>query len=99
MGACNGGGTFIDSNWRRGIALVQEEAERENGHRDGYSGAPNSCHFSYYGQNLEFGKNTKKAQKDLDAFIDKRMDVLGSGEGEIICVGIEYYGIISTDIS
>ena len=25
MGACNGGGTFIDSNWRRGIALVQEE--------------------------------------------------------------------------
>lgn len=99
MGACNGGGTFIDSNWRRGIVLVQEEAEREYGHQEGYSGAANSCDFSYIGQKLEFGKNTKKAQKDLDAFIDKRMDMLGSGDGEIICIGIEYYGVISTEIS
>ena len=99
MGACNGGGTFIDSNWRRGIALVQEEAEREYGHRDGYSGAPNSCRFMYFGEKFEYGKNTKKAQKDLNDFIDKRMDMLGSGDGEIICIGIEYYGIISTEIS
>ena len=98
MGACSGGGTFIDSSWRRGIEIIQDEAEREYGHQEGYSGAPNSCNFFFVGEKFELGKDTKKAQKDLNDFIDKRMDRLGTGEGEIISLGIEYYGIISTEI-
>lgn len=99
MGACSGGGTFIDSSWRRGIEIIQEEAEREYGHREGYSGAPNSCNFFFAGEKPEFAKDTKKAKKDLNDFIDKHMDRLGTGEGEVISLGIEYYGIISTEIT
>lgn len=98
MGACSGSGSFIDSSWRRGITLVQQEAEKEYGHQEGYSGAPNSCSFRYIGEKLDFAKDTKKARKDLDNFIRQRMDNLGNGDGEIISLGVEYYGIISTEI-
>ena len=98
MGACSGSGYFIDSSWRRGINAVQDDAEREYGHQEGYSGAPNSCYFRYLGEKLEFGKNTKKATEDLNKFIHSRLDRLGTGEGEIIATNLEYYGIISTDI-
>lgn len=98
MGACSGSGSFVDSSWRRGIGLIQEEAEREYGHREGYSGAANSCSFRYLGEKLEFAKDTKKAQKDLNEFIRMRMDNLGNGDGEVISLGVECYGIISTEI-
>ena len=98
MGTCSGGGSFIDSSWRRGIELIQQQAEEEYGHQEGYSGAPNSCNFRYYGEKFEFGKNTKKAQEEFRKFRELRMDNLGTGCGEIISVGIEYYGVISTEI-
>jgi hypothetical protein len=69
MGACNGGGFFVDSDWRRGISIVQKEAEREHGVEDGYSGAANSCSFRYVGQKLEFAKKTKTAEKELYKYI------------------------------
>ena len=98
MGACSGSGSFVDSSWRRGMRLIQEEAEREYGHQEGYSGAPNSCDFFYKGEKFEFGKDTKKARKELNDFVRLRLDNLGTGDGEIISVGVEYYGIISTEI-
>lgn len=99
MGACNGGGFFVDSDWRRGISIVQKEAEREHGVEDGYSGAANSCSFRYVGQKLEFAKKTKTAEKELYKYIDERMENhLGSGDGEIIKLDVEYYGIITTEI-
>ena len=98
MGACSGGGSYVDSNWHRGIELIQQEAEEEYGHREGYSGAPNSCNFRYIGEKFEFGKDTKKAKDEFNKFREMRMDNLSNGCGEVVAVGIEFYGIISTDI-
>ncbi len=98
MGACSGYGTYVSTDWKKGINEIIEDAEAMYGSQEGYSGAENSCNFYYEGSHLEFGKKTKKAEKDLSAFIESRLDRLGSGEGEVIKVGEEGAVICSTEI-
>lgn len=87
MGACSGSGSFVNTSWRRGIEEIQRLAEEEYGTQEGYSGAENSCEFRYLGEYFEYGKDTKKAKKDLNKFVESRLDRLGSGDGEVISVG------------
>lgn len=96
MGACSGSGCFVSTDWKTGIREIQRDAEDMYGEQDGYSGAPNSCEFIYKGEYFELGKNTKKATEQLNAFIDSRLDCLGTGDGEVIKVGIDGYVIINT---
>lgn len=91
MGACDVGGTFKAYDWRSGIQRVIEDAEAYYGHQEGYSGAANSCSFSYKGDKSSLTK------KELNAYIDSRMDNLGKRDGEVILVGIEGYDIIKTE--
>jgi len=92
MGGINGGGKFQAYDWREGIRRIQEEADDYYGHQEGYSGAANSCSFSYVGDKSNLTK------KELDKFIDERMDRLGNGDGEVIKVGLAGYSIIKTKI-
>lgn len=92
MGACNGGGSFEAFDWREGIRNIQDEAESYYGHQEGYSGAANSCSFSYGGDKRGLTK------KQLDKFIDERMENLGTGDGEVVKVDISGYGIIKTQV-
>ena len=92
MGACSVSGKFKDYNWEHGIRLIQEEAEAYYGHQDGYSGAENCCSFSFGGSCADMSK------KDLDKFIDKRLDELYKGHGEVLKGKIVEYAIIETEI-
>lgn len=96
MGAISGRGSFVDTDWRNGIRKVQIGASEMFGYQEGYSGAENSCDFCYKGEYIDFGKNTKKAEKDLNTFIHKRLEKLGAGDGEIINVGQDGVLICST---
>lgn len=98
MGATGGSGKFLDWDWKNGISAVQQYARQVYGDEYGYSGAENSCSFSYKGEYLSFGKKTKKAEKELKEFIDKRLENLGNGCGEVIRVGLEGYNIFTTEI-
>lgn len=90
MGACNIGGTFSAYDWESGIESVQMEDEFEYGHRDGYSGASNSCCFRYIGDKSHLTK------KELKKYVDERFKKLGTRDGEIIQIGILEYHLLKT---
>lgn len=90
MGAVSVGGQFKGYDWATGIRAIQEEAAAEYGHQDGYSGAENSCNFSYAGDKSHLKKS------ELNKFINDRLESLYKRSGEVICIGIDEYHIIST---
>lgn len=92
MGGCWGSGSYVSSDWKEGIKCVQKEAEHYYGIQDGYSGAPNSCSFTYLGDFV------KKTSKELDSFIQSCMDKMGNGDGGVVRMGIQSYNIYSTCI-
>ena len=92
MGACDVSGKFKDYSWKRGIRQIQDDAEAYYGHQEGYSGAENCCSFSFGGSCADMSK------KELDKFIDKRMDELYKGHGEVLKGKIVEYAIIETEI-
>lgn len=92
MGGCSGGGSFKSTDWREGINKIIEEAEDYYGHQEGYSGAANSCEFRY------LGDKSKLSKKELEKYIDGRMDMLGNGDGEVVNVGIVGYYVIKTKV-
>lgn len=91
MGACNISGKFEDIDWKIGIEKIQREAEAYYGHQEGYSGAENSVDFVYNGIHHEL-----KTRKQISAYIEERLHNMNKRDGEIICVGIDSYKIITT---
>lgn len=92
MGACGISGTYRAYDWQSGIRRVQEEAEAYYGHQEGYSGAANSCSFYFKGNKFDV------KEKELNKYIDERMDMLGKRDGEVLCLGVEGFDIIKTVI-
>lgn len=81
MGACWVSGTYSSTDWKSGIRLIQEEAAEEYGHQDGYSGAENSCTFSY------FGDMHTRSIEEVRAFLERQKEHLGSGQGGVVLIG------------
>ena len=90
MGGVAVGGTFVNSDWRQGIQKIQEDAREYYGDRDGYSGAENSCCFKYAGDKSDLTK------KQLEKFIEDRMDSMYNRDGEVIRIGTKGYRLIKT---
>ena len=90
MGACSISGSFVDSDWKKGMNRVQDEDEQYYGYQDGYSGASNSCSFCF--------RDVSVKEKDIQKYIKDRLEVLGSGDGEVIPLGIESYAVCSAVI-
>lgn len=92
MGACWGSGTFVHSDWRQGIYEIQKSAEEYYGDQDGYSGAENSCSFSYL-KDL-----SNKSEKELKKLMEDYMDKLDSGDGYVCNLGVDSYALYATKI-
>ena len=90
MGGVAVGGTFVSGDWRQGIQKIQDEAREYYGDRDGYSGAENSCCFQYAGDKSDLTK------KQLEKYIEDRMDRMYNRDGEIVRIGIKGYRLIKT---
>lgn len=91
MGACNISGKFEDIDWKIGIEKIQREAEAYYGHQEGYNGAENSVDFCFKGNHPEL-----KTTKQITSYIHERLKAMNKRDGEIICVGIDSYKIITT---
>lgn len=90
MGACGIGGTFKAYDWRDGIRRIKDEAEAEYGY-DSYNGAANNVDFSYGGD------KSNLTARQLDKYIDDRMENLYKRSGEVIKVGSAGFNIITTE--
>lgn len=90
MGGVAVGGTFVNSDWRQGIQKIQEDAREYYGDREGYSGAENSCCFKYAGDKSDLTK------KQLEKFIEDRMDSMYNRDGEVIRIATKGYRLIKT---
>ena len=90
MGGVPVGGSFISSDWSYGIQKIQDEAFAYYGDRDGYSGGANSCNFRYAGDKSNLSK------KQIEKFIDDRMESMYNRDGEVIKVGTKGYRLIKT---
>lgn len=87
MGACWDTGLFVDTDWKIGIRKIQNQAEIEYGHQEGYSGAPNSCTYKYMG---DYSTSTIEHVKQ---FMDKQAGRLPTGCGGVIKIGQSGYEI------
>ena len=90
MGGVAIGGTFVNGDWRIGMKKIQDEAREYYGDRHGYSGAENSCCFQYAGDKSDLTK------KQLEQFIEDRMDRMYNRDGEVIKIGTKGYRLIKT---
>lgn len=95
MGACSGSGTFVSIDYNSGIREIQQADEEYYGSQDGYSGATNSCDFRYKGDYSD----KFKSNSEIRQFIEKRLESLSNGNGEIVCIGIDSYIIYTTRIA
>lgn len=85
MGAAWVTGTFIDTDWKRGIANIKSKADFEYGHQDGYSGAENSCTFKYDGD------MTGKTVEEVKRFLELKESKLSTGMGGVVRLSLEGY--------
>lgn len=83
---------FKDLTGMSGIDVLQEEASERYGD-DPYSGTIATCSFRYAGD------LSAKKEKEVEKFIDDRMDKLYKRDGEVIRVATMGYIICTTDIS
>ena len=91
MGSCSVSGSFKDIDWNNGIEKIKRQADAYYGYQDGYSGAENCVNFCFAGNHPEL-----KTSKQISKYINKRLDYLNKRDGEVICVGIDEYKIITT---
>ena len=91
MGAIWLRGKYKALDWRDGIDKIQQMDEDYYGHQEGYSGASNSCEFVLKGGCYSMSK------KEIEDYIEKRKENLGSGMGDVLKGKVVEYAIITTD--
>jgi hypothetical protein len=80
---------FNNHDWRSGVRDLQRKADEYYGHREGYSGAINSCtHIS-----LHVPKAVFKTEKQLWEYIESRTERISTRDAEVIDLGISGYSI------
>lgn len=89
MGATSFMHRFTHHDWRMGVRELQRQAEEEYGHRQGYSGAINSCHhISLHRPNRVF-----RDMKDVSDYVRGRLELLDKREGEVMDLGVIGFSI------
>lgn len=83
--------TFEHYDWRLGIKDLQEEAEEEYGHQQGYSGEINSMSVSNF--SVHRPNRTFKSMQDVWDYVEDRIEYIEKREGEVIDLGITGYSI------
>jgi hypothetical protein len=95
MGATEFSHRFNHYDYKKGIRELQQEATAMYGHNEGYSGEINCCsNFT-----LRTPSTPVKSEKQLWAYVEKRLDVLEKGEGEVIDLGVTEYLIAKPVVS
>lgn len=89
MGVYEFSHTFEHYDWKMGIRDLQQDADDEHGHQQGYSGEINSVsNFSMHRPNKKF-----KSMSDVWDYVEDRYGDMDKGDGEIIDLGLVGYSI------
>lgn len=95
MGATDFSHKFKHYKWEVGVRELQEEATRTYGHKEGYSGAINSCSsFSLHRPVVQLNN-----ERELLDYVDKRLEHISKRDGEVIDLGIVGYSIAKPIVS
>jgi hypothetical protein len=82
------GHSYEHYDWKMGLEDIKRQTLSEYGHQEGYSGQIHDVTNIRY-----LGTVNLKKPKDIDAYIDQRLDRLAKRQGEVISLGIIGYSI------
>jgi len=108
MGEARVGGRFVAHDWRKGIEKVMKDARDEYGY-DRYNGKANNVDFYYIGDfdtvknspryvpyEIRYKDRKRKQPYTLREFMEIRYEQLSKEQGEVVCLGVEKYSLITT---